>query len=187
MPLGVVTEEEMNGEINRFNGIIKPSVPARSEKVIDINRGRPEGRKEVPESVRKLAADESICGTPAKEIKELLGVSQSSISAYKEGATSTSDLNQGKFDSKLKDHVEETKRTIGMTARERLMAALVQIDDERLGKATLREVSSVAKDLSAVSKNMESDKGMVANNQQVIVYAPRVKEEQDYQIITVNE
>src|SRR6478736_1795138 len=58
--------------------------------------------KEVPQALRKVIAGEVLSGARASDVSETFNVSQSSISAYKNDATSTASYDQP--DEELKQH-----------------------------------------------------------------------------------
>src|SRR5688572_5568382 len=98
---GIVSSDEFEDQLSELN---KPA--QKSARVVNFDRGRNE-KKETPEEIRKVIAEESINGTPAKELSELFGVSLSSVSAYKNGATSTATYNEK--DESLTLHTEKVR------------------------------------------------------------------------------
>lgn len=183
MPLGIVSEADFELEIK--NHIIGSARSDESnEKVIDIRHGRPIGRGEVPTGLRELVAGEAIAGADVNELKEQFNVSASSISAYKHNATSTASYHTP--DKKLKDSNDIVRRAIVGPAQSRLIKAIEAITDDKLAEASIKIASGIAKDMSSVIKNMEGP-DVVINNNAVHVYRPRIREEDSYEVIQVNE
>jgi predicted transcriptional regulator len=193
MPIGVVTDSEFEIELFRSKIPIQKKDLEIKGKVKDkVIPGRREGDVEVPESLRKLIGAESIENGrgSALELAKSLGISSSSVSAYSNGATGTTSYNEG--NKELRSHINSAKDRIVKKARSRLFSALHNITPEKLADAKLKDVSSVAKDMSAIIKNMEpseSERGdkdgkPVVN---IVLYAPRMRNEGEYEVITVNE
>lgn len=184
MAMGLVTEEEFLKEVASISGIKQTAdYDYITEEVRSITRGRGD-KKETPEIVRELIATESLCGTTNQELAQTFGVSESSVSAYKNGATSTSTYHQQ--DARLATAIDETRNRIVGTAQSKLIHALDKIN--LTGVVNPRVASGIARDMSSVVKNLQPDVPAVANvNARVIVYQPRMKEEDDYNVITVDE
>lgn len=181
MPMLIIDDSTFEKELNKF--IPAQSVPGG--KVIQIDKGRPVGRVEVPETIRKIVAEEAILGTKPQELKDNFGVSLSSISAYKNGATSTASYN--KPDKELKAANDSLITEVTSSARSRLALALEHITADKIEAAKVGTIAQIAKDMSAIVRNLEPTNPSITNNNQVIVYRPRQKEEDDFEVITVNE
>jgi hypothetical protein len=149
----------------------------------DIIRGR-NNKKEVPSLIRELVAEESICGVPAKQLSEKYGISESSISAYKHDATSTTSYHEPNDGLTKANNL--VRDQIITTARAKLIAALEHITPEKLAEAKLRDVASVAKDMSAVMSNAGGNITNVnAGNAQFVFHVPKARKEAEYEVIDV--
>ncbi len=181
MPLGIVNDSDFDRELSKL-GILPES---SNGEVIDIARGRG-ARIEVPQSIREIIAEDAINknGT-GTEIAKVFGVSPSSVSAYKVGATSTASYNSP--DQNLQDHTNRIREKITGRARSRLLLALKEITPDKLVSAKVRDLASIAKDMSAVVKNMEPSGPLVDNSTKVVVYRPHLRTEEEFEVITVNE
>jgi hypothetical protein len=194
MPMMVVEDKDFEIEMERIGITEKkntdnaelPIEILPTEVVIPITRGR--GNKpETPAELRKVIAQMALEGEPHKEIMERFGVSQSSISAYSAGATSTARISNPVLQDKdLIESNRKVKVDINNSAAERLNMALGTITPEKLERAKLRDASSVARDMSAIMRNMRDDNGANPVNQQVIVYQPRARQEDTYEVIEVH-
>jgi hypothetical protein len=199
MAMSVVAQFEFEQELLKL-GLSNPSkeshpqieevkgVPPNKEdlaKVELIERGRPLGKTEVPQSVREFIATESLSGTPAKELTELLDISPSSISAYKVGATSTSSYH--KPDPPLDNHVKKLKIAIATKARGKLLEAIDSLTSDKISNAKAKDISSIAKDMAAVVRHLDDKEGDESNKPQVqfVFFAPKVKDESSFPIIEV--
>jgi len=183
MPLGEVSNADFDKELIEL-GIISPNGNDElDEEVIDIQRGRGH-KKETPEETRKEIASEAICGASVKSLIEEYGISQSSISAYKKGATSTTSYHNP--DEELKKSNGEVVDRITGRAQKKLLSA---IDAIEFGDSIKPQTAaSIANQLSSVVKNLRPDPSAVTINQnKVVVFRPRMKEEDDFQTIEVME
>lgn len=179
MPLGILTDDQLEAEL--IGNDKKQNTNAR---IVDQKPLGRNGKEEVPESARKLIGEMAINGASPEIISKEFGISPSSISAYKNGATSTATYNQP--DPQLKDHVTEARNKIVKRARRKLLMALDNIDDEKLSDCKPRDLAGIAKDMSAVIKNMEPEKSENNNNgTQFIFLVPPMKKESDYPTIDV--
>lgn len=189
MPLGIVSDSDFESELNRtdsklvedFHGKIEDSTRA---SVIDIESGRGH-TPEVPESLRKLIGETALT-EPNSEVAKAFGVSESSVSAYKNGSTSTASYNRPEAD--LSSYINDKRELITKKARTRLLAALNSITPEKLAEVKVKDAAGIAKDMSAVIKNIEpQQKSGSDNNIQFVFFAPKTREESDYPIINVEE
>jgi len=194
MPMGIVTDKEFDLEKSK---IVTPppsreesnsSVPITGE-IMDVNRGRGKGSVEVPNSLRNIIGEESaINGRQAGvELAQQFGVSPSSVSAYDVGATSTSS-----YDRRPNQPViNQAKERIAKRARNKLMAALGKITDDKLEAANAKDLAGIAKDMSAVVRTMEpeQEKGIENpnNGPTFVFYAPQFRKEEHFDIVHVKE
>lgn len=182
MAMGLVSDEELEKELAR-NGTREIKVPAQ--------HGRSPGDVNVPESLRRVIAQDAIENgrQSAMQLAESVGVSPSSVSAYSNGATSTASYNTGNKD--LINHTNVVKEKIAGRARGKLLAALREITPEKLKSAKLKDVSSVARNMSAIVRDMEpqrtaEDEGR-APKVNINIFAPARKQESEYDVIEVQE
>jgi len=174
MPLGIVNKDFFD------------SLPKKGDNKPPKEKGRGEGKKETPEEVRKLLSELSIEGTSAKELMQISGLSQSSISAYKSGKTSTA---APRTDKDLKAHVNKVKERIGRKARRVLIGSLDSIDDVKLQNLNAVDAAHVARQMSAIVREMEpqEDHGHHNDNRvQVVIYAPPIQTENQFDAIDVS-
>jgi predicted transcriptional regulator len=168
--MGIVSDSDLELEIKR-NG-----TNGNAEVRVPVPPGRKEGDKNVPESLRKVIAQDAIENgrDSAVELARSFGISPSSVSAYTNGATSTTSYHAP--DAGLRKHVNGVKERIAGKARRRLKWALNGITEEKLQEASLKTLSTVAKDMSVIIKQMEPDeKGDTdkSTNVQVVLFAPK--------------
>ena len=202
MPLGIVSDSELNTELNNCNlpvnlpsniPVPRNRVPSNQNTptIVDIpTPGRSEGDKNVPESLRKLIGETSaIEGHNAGvELGKQFGISASSVSAYQNGAHSTASYD--KPNESLKNHVTDARTRVATKARKRLMMALNAITEEKLENIKVTDASAIAKDMSAIVKNMEKDDGDNSKSQKnttFVFYNPGKSNEVDYPVIHVRE
>lgn len=197
MPMGIVSDKDFDLERSKLDGPDKkesipttPPPPITGE-VIDVPRGRPNGAVEVPNGLRKLIGEESaIHGRQsALELAQSFGISPSSTSAYNAGATSTSTYGT----TPNKPHIDAAKQRVSNRARSRLMNALRHITNEKLESAKPVELSAIARNMSAIVKDMEPDTPKSPNGDgknsgpTFVFYSPQIRKEDHYDVVRVNE
>lgn len=201
MPMGVISDADLEAELAR-NGVPSNQEITYIPPAIKIqgsgnhgNQGRSNGDKNVPEVLRTVIAQEHVENgrKAALELAASFGIGSSSVSAYANGVTSTSDISapaQTK-DIPLKKSIELTKQRLAKKAASRLGKALDQITPEKLESASLKTISAVAKDMAVVIKQMEpadsSNTNPTGPAVQVVLFAPPQLKEQDFPVITVKE
>lgn len=189
MALGIVSLDEFDLEINRFsNDENKNNQTARIE---NINRGRGEGNTEVPDALRKIIGETAIEVGNKETLAELagpLGISSSSMTAYKNGARSTASYDSPAPD--LKKHVDDKRVRISNKAKSRLMHALNEITPDKLKDVKARDLAGIAKDMAVVVRQMEPESvsDEKTRNIQFVFFAPQVRKEESFgDFIEVNE
>jgi hypothetical protein len=181
MAMGIVSDSDLESELNSLN---RPRlVPV--EHIQSPDRGRGQGNNAVPESLRRIISDQSINGTPAKELSEAFGISPSSISAYKNDATSTASYNKPNKDLRAANNIIR-ERIVGK-ARKKLIMALDQITPDKLVEAKLRDLVQLSAGMATVLDKVEPhDDGMIRADK-LLIYMPRMRDEQSFDVIDVKE
>jgi len=187
MAMGIVSDEEFNLEKRK---ICPPSLidPTSHEAVIvELERGRGQGNVEVPDSLRKVIGEESAINgrSSALELADRFGVSPSSVSAYSNGSRSTASYeNQPDL-----SHITAAKLKIAKKARNRLVLALNSLTQEKIEAAKVKDISGVAKDMSAIIRNMEPERptNNGAGGPTFIFYSPQMRTEKVFDIVQVKE
>lgn len=174
MPMLVVNEEEFNIEIGRLK------VDYRT-----IERGRGLGKKETPVQIRKLVASEAIAGVKVEDIRESYNISPSSISAYKNGATSTASYN--KPDKELDGNNKQVRAVLSERAESVALEAIGLLTLEKMESSKAKDISSIAKDMSSVISNMRDSNGNGGPKVNVMIYQPQIREEADFKVIDIKE
>jgi len=182
MGMGIVSNEEFEKELH-INGV-------RGEVIEKEKPGRKEGDVNVPETLRKIIGEESAINgrQDALALAKMLGVSDSSVSAYAHGATSTNSYN--KPSKGIQEYIKNRKAKLTKKALHKLAGALDSITPEELDKIKTRDKAAIAKDMSAIVKNLEPSKDSPIGDQQnnqFIFYAPQFMKEQQYDVIEVQE
>lgn len=184
MPLGLVNDDEFLSELN------KSSEPESRGEVINLpSRGRKSGDNNVPDALRNIIGGNAI-EEGSKETKELtraFGISDSSLSAYKNGATSTTTYHTPK--PELSKSVNDVRDKITSRAKNRLLKAISHITDEKMRDTKAIDLAGIARNLSAVVKNIEPEAPRVnpGNGPTFVVFAPPKKREESYEVINLKE
>lgn len=194
MAIGIVSEKDFDSEVTKIVPSIREESKSNDAVIKDIERGRGTGNTEVPNGLRKIIGEESeINGRQSGiELASRFGISPSSVSAYSNGATSTATYNDERNkENGITNHINKTKERITKRARNKLLLALNHITEEKLGEAKVRDLAGIAKDMSAVIKNMEPEKEKSDSNTQngptFVFYAPQFKDERSFDIIHLKE
>lgn len=196
MAIGVVNSNDFEREMEKSNSprislpVFKSNVVTEAT-IIDIPvKGRGLGNDNVPESLRKIIGEESAINgrKSALALAHSVGVSDSSVSAYNKGATSTATIDSP--NAKLKSHIDGAKLRVSVKAKNRLMLALNLLTPEKMQGAKAKDISSIAKDMSSVMKDMapsNENNGDLVNRPQFITYAPSFVKEEHFETIIVND
>lgn len=181
MPLGVLSDEEFLKELEK-------NQPKKDlAKILDKpSEGRPAGKENTPDVIRKIIGEEKLEGASSAELAKLFNVGPQAPTTYASGATTTGE-GYGRKDEGLKKHLSGVKERISRRAGNKLMRALDSITPEKLVKLEARDASSIAKDMSTIIRNMEpKDDGPLVNvNSNFVFYAPKLQQEEAYEVIDV--
>ncbi len=188
MPMGIVSEKDFNSELGKV-GIDNPNPP--TTKIVDIERpGRKEGDVNVPDALRRVIGETAISNgrESALEMARQFGLSPSSVSAYTQGATSTSSYNE----RPNADVIVKSKNQIGKLAIGKLRRALHKITDDKLEGTTAKDLAGIAKDMSAIVKNMDSDTSKNPNENgksgpTFVFYSPQFRREEHFDVVAAKE
>lgn len=210
MPLGIVSSEDYEKDLGNVSSNQK-DIPKQEDLSKDSDEGinpesnsiessrpnievlpaigRGKGNTEVPQAIRKIIGESAIeeGSSAASAIGKFLGISSSSISAYSNGATSTSSYKEGNKD--LQSFLTKSRNKIIKRAQGKLYKSLEVIDDEKLDKLTALEASTVARNMSAIVKNLEPDdkRSNTFNGPVITFYAPSIVTEDRFESININE
>ncbi len=185
MPMGIVSDDAFDRELEN----LAPKPKAEAE-IVELNKkGRAEGDTGVPDSLRKIIGETAELDGRQEglALASQFGISPASVSAYANGATSTAT-----YHNTDKTHINEAKERISKRARIKLMEAMKHITSEKLEVAKPAVLAGIARDMSAIVKNMEPepDRTGTTNNvnaPQFIFYSPQVRNEKDFDIVFVKE
>jgi hypothetical protein len=183
MPIGRVSSDIFDKEIS---GEKKPEV-----QIIDKpSKGRKEGDVNVPEGLRKLIGETAaIDGRQSGiDLAKRFNISASSVSAYANGATSTTSYNEPK--AAIKSHIIKSKERAVKRASVTLNQALSAITQEKLDYADPKDLAGIAKDMTVIIKNLEPPNTVESgqgNQPQFTIYAPTFRDERSFEVITVQE
>ena len=185
MSIGIVSSEDFQKELEKL-------VPSVKEAVIveKPHRGRDEGDTNVPEVLREVIAETSVTHGRARalDVAKSWGISPASVSAYSKGATSTATYDQPK--KSLTDVINRSKMRATRKASRSMMYALEQITPDKLESAKVRDLAGIAKDMSAIIKNMEPSHDTISdgtNSPQFVIFAPSFRDERSFQTIVASE
>lgn len=189
MPMGIVSDKDFDLEKSKLDPTREaetiPNSPTAT--IVDVTRGRPVGSKEVPNSLRQIIGEESATNgrASALEMAKLLGISDSSVSAYNNGATSTASYDQ----TPNENFINKSKERVMKRARSKLMSALHHMTSDKLSGAKAIDLSTIARNMSAVVKNMEPEgpKAPVNNGPTFVFYSPQMRREETFDVVVAKD
>ena len=190
MPIGLVDDSEFEKELQSYTRKVVTSTVPSVQIVEKPHRGRSDGDNNVPDSLRQIIGEESVINgrASALQLARDFGVSPSSVSAYANGATSTKSYDQPK--SSIIQHINKSRARATKKAARVMASALSAITQEKLDYTDARDLSGIAKDMSAIIKNLEPPQIAGNNsevNQQFVIYAPTFRREESFDVIDVKE
>ena len=157
-----------------------------------MGAGRMKDVSNVPQSLRKIIAEESVTNgnKSAKNLLSGLGTSLSdaTISTYKSGNVSPSNGISVK-DTDLLEYINQRKGKLGKKALNKLNLALLHLDEAKMSGLDAKELSGVAKDMAIIVDKMQPtkrDEEKVAPVQFVIM-APQINTEAYYQTVKAKD
>jgi len=185
----ICSRDEANKLIHDDTNLFKND--ERNKDIIDykiepIKHGRGAGVENLTEGMRQLIAEEAlVSGRTIQDIADEYGISRDAVNAYKHGATSEATYNQP--NANLLEKVIEVKDNIKTQAQNKLLLAIQSLTDQKISSAKAKDIAGIAKDMSSVIRNVEGPDGPTFNNSKVLIYSPRLKEEDDYKVIEARE
>jgi len=191
MGMGIVSDSDFVSEASKIVDELKNKkpelVPDTEGKIVDTTKGRG-NNPQVPNSLRNIIGETAVTDgrQQALELAASFGVSSSSVSAYTNGATSTSSYD----DRPNQPVIGQAKLRIANRARHKLMSALKHITDDKLAASDAKELSSVAKDMSAVVRHMEevvTDGAKVNSGPTFVFYSPQTRKEEVFDVVHAKE
>jgi DNA-binding transcriptional regulator YdaS (Cro superfamily) len=199
MPIGIVSDDDFLHEINSLSPQRKESHPPShviqpsQVQIIDKpSRGRSDGDVNVPDSLRQIIGEDAVINgrSSATQLARQFGISPSSVSAYANGASSTTTYHEAK--PSIIQHINKSRQRAIKRASKTLNAALGSITQEKLDYADVTDLSGIAKDMSVIIKNLEpppSQSSDQSDNKtpQFVIFAPQFRDERSFEVIKVQE
>jgi predicted transcriptional regulator len=185
----ICSREEANKLIQDNRNLF--SKDERNKDIVDyevkeIKHGRGAGVENLSPEMRKIIAEEAlISGKTQAEVAIEYGVSPQAVEAYVKGATSLATYNTP--NEELAPHITQVKDQIKTQAQNALLTAIQSLTDDKISGAKAKDIAGIAKDMSSVLRNIEPQTSGPVINNKVLVYSPRVKEEDDYAVIEARE
>ena len=191
MPLGIVNNQDFEKELTNSNPDYvqprppKPTIEAEIKELPTV--GRTPEVPNVPQSLRKILGETHATEglQAAKQLaSSIRGISQPTLSAYGNGKVSP-----GKVNDDLINYLNERKTKISKRALNKINMALTLMDEEKMSEADAKELSSIAKDMSIVVKQMEPTERDDKKSEpvQFHFYAPQVKQENHYETVVAKD
>jgi len=145
------------------------------------NAGRKPGVENISDEVKELIAISVNTGEVSqKDAAEAFGISKVSTNQISNG-----NEYKGKPSPVLKDKIEKARSVVESKATSKVLMALGLIDAEKLSELSQDKISRVANDLASVSEKMREKKDVGFVGAQVIIYAPTVRNEMEFEKIEI--
>lgn len=189
MPIGIVSDEDLQAELEKLS-------PRKIDRLTPLvqeipTRGRSDGDVNVPDSLRQIIGEDAIINgrQSALGLAGMMGISASSVSAYANGASSTTTYDTPK--PSIINHINKSRARATKKAGRVLTAALAAITQEKLDYTDAKDLSGIAKDMSVVIKNLEPPQTDQASDgmktPQFVIFAPTFRDERSFETIEVKE
>lgn len=196
MPVGLLDDEEFERELQRLtrkkeSHTVEESHTPRVEIVDKPSRGRTVGDVNVPDSLRQIIGETAVIDgrRAALKLASEFGISPSSVSAYANGATSTTT-----YDTPSKSiisHIKKSRQRAISKASKTLNGALSAISQEKLDYTDAKDLAGIAKDMSVIIRNLEPPaEGPQSHESQAqfVIFAPTFRDERSFgEMIHVKE
>jgi predicted transcriptional regulator len=158
---------------------IEVVIPEVIGEVRKHHPGKPEGRLNIPFELKHLAGILAQTDT-TREVGKALGMSQHAVAQYAKGQSSP-----GVPNPELKSKLDESLSQVRDKAFERLLSSLDLLDDEKIKKATARDISAISANMSKVVGNTLPKDTETNVRAQLIVYAPTQINENKFEVVEI--
>lgn len=177
MPMGLVDDDIFESEIS-------DKKPMPSAQIIQRPfHGRNPGDNNIPQVIREVIADDT--STSGEELSNKFDVSKSSVSAYRNGATSTSSYDAPS--PKLQEIVDRKRERISRKSSKALMKVLDKMNDssfdEKLDACKAVELSTIAANMSRVVEKVSTKNEAQNIQQNIVFYSPSPVKTDQFEII----
>lgn len=186
MPLGIVSSDDFNKALIDSSMSNDEVNETKIGQVIDIKHpGRSVGDVNVPATLRNIIGEEAHINGRASAISiaKSFDISHQQVAAYTNGATSEATYHDK--DKSLDSHITNAKMKVTKRAMSKLLKSMHHITDDKLLEASVTELSSVAKNMSSIVKDMspEDNSNDRRNPVQFIVMAPQIVNENRFETV----
>lgn len=187
MPMGLSSDEEFKKELEK----LQPKKESHPILVPSPEHGRNKGDVNVPDSLRQIIGEDAVINgrQSALKLARDFGISPSSVSAYAKGATSTTTYDSPS--QSIISHINKSRRRAIKRAQVTLNGALNALTQEKLDYTDAKDLSSIAKDMTVIIKNLEPPVTEISQSgpqaPQFVIYAPQFRDERSFEVINVNE
>lgn len=193
MPIGIVSPDDFLKEVSSLNPKenkdfeVEIIPPSSSNIIQEKQKGRKEGDVNVPSSLRNLISSVAIeeGRQAALDLAKDFGLSASSVSAYSNGSTSTKSYHEPK--EEIKRVIVNTKEKITKKAKRILLKSFDGMTDEKIQEAKLETLSVVARNMSSIIKDMDTDSDEHKDKPVFVVMAPTILKEEVFDTIAVRD
>lgn len=183
--MGIVSDSDFNSELERYTPSTRNGEAIAIIK--EVEKGRGKGNGNVPDALRKVIGEEAAINgrSSAIELADKFGIKPDSVNAYGHGAHSEATYN----DRPDLEHINQARIRVAKRARTKLILTLNHITNDKLEAAKVKDLAGVARDMSAVVKNMEpeTNKPSEGRGPTFIFYSPQFRNETAFELVHVKE
>jgi len=179
MPLGIISEDDLKTELDKLKS---------KKEVVVIDAPKKGGYQHINQSVRNFVAAEGVLGADRKLLQRDLGISESVVDNLAVGIVNGGGVRHK--DKRTLDVVDRVRYNLGIKARRVMRASMDGITDEKLGATDARDLAAIAKDMAVIDDKLNpvaKQGSLIGNAEKVLIYRPRIKEEDSYDTIQVVE
>lgn len=173
-----ITQEELEKRLDSKVNVLRGQTTGGHSHTFNDNPNlsKPVVPPEARGLVSALAALQGINNTAAD-----LGLERHQVSNIARGLD-----RKGKADPTRQAEVKNARESVADYALGKVLSSLSLLTDERLEKLPTKDLAEASKDLSVVVRNISGDAGTQRPNiAQVVLFSPRVREDSEYEAITV--
>jgi Ca2+-binding EF-hand superfamily protein len=171
-----LTDEEAKARLEREDNLVNLLIEHRTKH---DGKGRREGDNNIPKELRTLMALTVGESKSQREVAQLFGVSDASVSNVSNGKISHDRSDKALTDIKVKREEKASEKALDN------LFELLDATKSRITASTkLREIASAAKDMATVHEKLSGHR-REGNQANILIYAPRLVKEENFEVIEV--
>jgi Holliday junction resolvasome RuvABC endonuclease subunit len=163
----IITEAEMHRRLNSSKNLINSLPPARPSAVRIEHQPMHKNTPTAPAELKAVAATLVALGEKSVDVQSALGLSAKQV-----------------YSAKNSEAVKNTVDRVRELALDKMLIAMDLMSEEKFANANLKDLSSVAANLSRVVEKT-SPRENAGTHVQFIIHSPQAKNLSQYQVVDV--